>query len=86
MWGKCTTSAECKSIRIAESSVMDGWKGHRSRRMGNFMFSKEKNGFAVENKEASRRYLGGTEMGEDGWSRGDNQSDLMERKKGVSPS
>jgi hypothetical protein len=22
---KCTTSAECKSIRIAESSIMDGW-------------------------------------------------------------
>jgi hypothetical protein len=25
VWVKCTTSAECKSIRIAESSVMDGW-------------------------------------------------------------
>jgi hypothetical protein len=24
VWVKCTTSAECKSIRIAESSVMDG--------------------------------------------------------------
>jgi hypothetical protein len=28
VWVKCTTSAECKSIRIAESSVMDGWNGH----------------------------------------------------------
>jgi hypothetical protein len=25
VWVKCTTSAECKPIRIAESSVMDGW-------------------------------------------------------------
>jgi hypothetical protein len=25
LWVKCTTSAESKSIRIAESSVMDGW-------------------------------------------------------------
>jgi hypothetical protein len=25
VWVKCTTSVECKSIRIAESSVMDGW-------------------------------------------------------------
>jgi hypothetical protein len=28
VWVKCTTSAECKSIRIAESSVMDSWNGH----------------------------------------------------------
>jgi hypothetical protein len=28
VWVKCTTSAECKSIRIVESSVMDGWDGH----------------------------------------------------------
>jgi hypothetical protein len=28
LWVKCTTSAECKSIQIAESSVMDGWKDH----------------------------------------------------------
>jgi hypothetical protein len=28
VWVKCTTSAECKSIRIAESSVMDGWDDH----------------------------------------------------------
>jgi hypothetical protein len=28
VWVKCTTSTECKSIRIAESSVMDGWDDH----------------------------------------------------------
>jgi hypothetical protein len=28
VWVKCTTSAECKSIRIAKSLVMDGWDGH----------------------------------------------------------
>jgi hypothetical protein len=28
LWVKCTTSAECKPIQIAESSVMDGWKDH----------------------------------------------------------
>jgi hypothetical protein len=28
LWVKCTTSAECKPIRIAESLVMDGWKDH----------------------------------------------------------
>ena len=26
MWEKRATSAECKTIRIAESSVMDSWK------------------------------------------------------------
>jgi hypothetical protein len=28
VWVKCTTSAECKPIRIAKSSVMDGCKDH----------------------------------------------------------
>jgi hypothetical protein len=28
VWVKCTTSAECKSIRIAASSVMDGCGDH----------------------------------------------------------
>jgi hypothetical protein len=28
VWVKYTTSAECKPIQIAESSVMDGWKDH----------------------------------------------------------
>jgi hypothetical protein len=28
VWVKCTTSAECKPIRIAKSSVMDDWKDH----------------------------------------------------------
>jgi hypothetical protein len=27
LWVKCTTTAECKPIRIAESSVMEGWNG-----------------------------------------------------------
>lgn len=26
MWVKCTTYLECKSFRIAESSVMDDWE------------------------------------------------------------
>ena len=38
LWVKCATPAGCKSIRIAESSVMDGWKGHRSRRVENLCF------------------------------------------------
>ena len=25
LWVKCTTSAECKTIRIAVSTVMDSW-------------------------------------------------------------
>jgi hypothetical protein len=28
VWVKCTTSAECKPIRIAKSSVMDGCEDH----------------------------------------------------------
>ena len=28
LWHKCATSAECKSIRIAVSTVTDDWKGH----------------------------------------------------------
>jgi hypothetical protein len=28
VWVKCTTSTECKPIRIAESSVMDGCGDH----------------------------------------------------------
>jgi hypothetical protein len=28
VWVKCTTSAECKPIRIVESSVMDGCGDH----------------------------------------------------------
>lgn len=34
VWGKCTTSAECKSIRIAVSAVMDGWNGSYLEPMG----------------------------------------------------
>ena len=46
VWVKCTTSAECKSIRIAESSVMDGWDD-RCLAQCRFCFSKwisERNG------------------------------------------
>ena len=28
LWQKCATSAECKTIRIVVSTVMDDWKGH----------------------------------------------------------
>ena len=28
LWHKCATSAECRTIRIAASTVTDGWKGH----------------------------------------------------------
>ena len=28
LWWKCTTSAECQTIRIAVSAVMDSWSGH----------------------------------------------------------
>ena len=28
LWWKCTPSAECKTIRVAASAVMDGWDGH----------------------------------------------------------
>ena len=28
LWHKCTTSAECRTIRIAVSTVTDDWKGH----------------------------------------------------------
>ena len=41
VWVKSATSAECKSIRIAASAVMDGWKGP-TRHVGCFMVSKEK--------------------------------------------
>ena len=28
LWHKCTTPAECRTIRIAVSTVTDDWKGH----------------------------------------------------------
>ena len=28
LWHKCATSAECKPIRIAVSTVTDDWNGH----------------------------------------------------------
>ena len=55
---KVHPSAECKTIRIAVSAVMDGWKGHRSRRMGilcfkNKLFSAKEKG---DIKEVPGRY------------------------------
>ena len=45
VWLKCTISAECKTIRIAESSVMDSWKA-LLRPMCKALFSK--NGGVVD--------------------------------------
>ena len=41
VWVKCATSAECKSIRIAASAVMDGWKGHTGRMGKEFVFKRK---------------------------------------------
>jgi hypothetical protein len=58
LWVKCTTSAECKSIRIAESSVMDGWDD-RCLAQCRFWFSKDVFG---GNEEGCRtEYLEGTD-------------------------
>jgi hypothetical protein len=40
VWVKCTTSAECKHIQIAESSVMDGWNGRYLAQYRVFCFTK----------------------------------------------
>ena len=40
VWVKCTTSAECKTIRIAESSVMDSWKAVLRLMCKSFVFPK----------------------------------------------
>jgi hypothetical protein len=57
LWVKCTTSAECKSIRIAEYSVMDGWDD-RCLAQCRFWFSKDVFG---GNEEGCRtEYLEGT--------------------------
>jgi hypothetical protein len=56
LWVKCTTSAECKSIRIAMSSVMDGWNG-RCLAQCQFWFTK----WFLENAEWCRtEYSEGT--------------------------
>jgi hypothetical protein len=57
VWVKCTTSAECKSIRIAESSVMDGWNG-RYLAQCRFCFQRLISG--KMEKGASSEYLEGT--------------------------
>ena len=81
MWEKCTTSAECKSIRIAESSVMDGWKGPRSRRMGILCFKKKL--FSAKEKGGIKEVPGRYGFWEKMVGLGETtQSDLVERKKG----
>jgi hypothetical protein len=55
VWVKCTTSAECKPIRIAESSVMDGWKDHYIAQCS-FGFKKW---FLVEWRKVPDRVVGG---------------------------
>ena len=57
VWVKCATSAESKSIRIAASAVMDGWKGP-TRHAGCFMiFERE-----VFSKEARSQQSGTWEV------------------------
>jgi hypothetical protein len=57
VWVKCTTSAECKSIQIAESSVMDGWDDHCLAQC-RFWFSKDV--FRGNGEECLTEYLEGT--------------------------
>jgi hypothetical protein len=57
VWVKCTTSAECKSIRIAESSVMDGWDDHCLAQC-QFWFSKDV--FGGNGEGCRMEYLEGT--------------------------
>jgi hypothetical protein len=38
VWVKCTTSTECKTIRIAASSVMDGCEDHYIAQLSGFGF------------------------------------------------
>jgi hypothetical protein len=52
VWVKCTTSTECKYIRIAESSVMDGWNG-RYLAQCRFCFTKVISGKEEEGVERS---------------------------------
>ena len=56
LWVKCTTPAGCKSIRIAVSTVMDGWNG---RFLAVLALSKK---VIYDRKEGQLRtgYLGGT--------------------------
>jgi hypothetical protein len=49
LWVKCKTSVEFKSIRIAESSVMDSWNGLC---LAQCRFSKD---FFLENEESAGR-------------------------------
>jgi hypothetical protein len=57
VWVKCTTSAECKSIRIAASSVMDGCGDHYIDQCQVFGFI---NGFLEKWRFVPTAYLEGT--------------------------
>ena len=37
LWHKCATSAECRTIRIAASTVTDSWKGHTVTLLDDFL-------------------------------------------------
>jgi hypothetical protein len=58
LWVKCTTSTECKSIRIAASAVMDSWDGHCLALMS-FVLSKV---FKKEMRKWDSGYSCGTTM------------------------
>ena len=61
---------------------MDGWKGHRSRRMGILCFKKKL--FAAKEKGGIKEVPGRYGiLGEDGWSRGVNQSEPGKEKRGI---
>ena len=79
MWVKCATSAECKSIRIAASAVMDGWKGPTGR-LGKEVVLKRK--VFMWNKEVPGRY----EVWEKMIGLGETISPISRKEKGVSPS
>jgi hypothetical protein len=57
---KCTTSAECKSIRIAVSAVMDGWDGCCLTVMALVLFSKRF--YGKRKDEMVRSTHGGTNV------------------------
>jgi len=63
LWGKCTTSAECKTIRIAVSAVMDvGMEAARPKGKSFVLLKMFSNGFGKETPVGPvGLYLGGTE-------------------------
>jgi hypothetical protein len=56
LWEKGTTSAECKSIRIAESSIMDGWD---DRYLAQCQFLVYKSVFGKKRRKVPDGVLGG---------------------------